>query len=410
MARCSCGNATCSCVITAGDGVTVIGNGSPTRPYEIAIDSANQNIKDVLQVTDTPTLDLVMVGSGTTSDKVTIYGQTLTKMSDLRDVSDPEGPQTGDVPIWQASGHWEFRQLPSGPPTTVQVSDGLTGDGSSGTPVKVRFPPLPLAFPPYPPLSQVVGVHADLTLQNYGWPILKDEVGNLRTPPFVITGDDTTKWNNATPMSSYPSGVSVLTISTTAAAPGGWPSGSATILTVKRFDNIGANGSGYQIWFQSTNSDSLVKTLIRTAFPTTNNWSAWSQIGGLYNGSAAASVTTDLTTTAVVDVVGATLTVPVQGTDSVYLVTGTFDVAAYAATGSGYLLGRLNVAGVLDNKQLIWLPSATAGGPRMLMSQTWRVTGQAAGNVVFKLQASTNVASVLRLQSLHTAITVEQVA
>lgn len=37
MARCACGNATCSCIIQAGTGITISGNGSPTRPYRIAL-------------------------------------------------------------------------------------------------------------------------------------------------------------------------------------------------------------------------------------------------------------------------------------------------------------------------------------------------------------------------------------
>jgi hypothetical protein len=254
MARCSCGNATCSCVIQAGSGVTVVGNGSPSRPYEIAVDS-NDKITDILKVSDTDTLDLVMVGSGTPSDKVTIYGQTLTKMTDLRDVIDPEGPQTGDVPIWQASGHWEFRPLPSGPPTTVQTSTGITGDGSAGAPVAARTSGTWGAGNPsgqgWPGLDKW---GSDDT---YGNPIYVSADGKLRSRPLVIPSSAAIAM--ATAGGSYPIGVSVMSLGATQAAAGGWPGGvSATVVTYRRAVDVDTAAICHQYYYPTSGNPQVL--------------------------------------------------------------------------------------------------------------------------------------------------------
>ncbi|MER7742303.1 hypothetical protein ABTX34_28980 [Streptomyces sp. NPDC096538] len=64
MAKC-CGANGCKCAVTAGPGVTVDGNGSPTSPYII---SAGAAVPTEVAVTDTPTVDLTLTGTGAAGD------------------------------------------------------------------------------------------------------------------------------------------------------------------------------------------------------------------------------------------------------------------------------------------------------------------------------------------------------
>lgn len=60
-----CGANGCTCAVTAGPGVTVDGNGSPTNPYIVSADAADPT---ALGVTDTNSVDLSLSGTGTTGD------------------------------------------------------------------------------------------------------------------------------------------------------------------------------------------------------------------------------------------------------------------------------------------------------------------------------------------------------
>jgi hypothetical protein len=64
MASC-CGAKSCACTVTAGPGITVDGNGSPTNPYIVSAGAAGQT---ALQATDTPTVDTTVSGTGTAAD------------------------------------------------------------------------------------------------------------------------------------------------------------------------------------------------------------------------------------------------------------------------------------------------------------------------------------------------------
>ncbi|MDQ1018966.1 hypothetical protein [Streptomyces afghaniensis] len=65
MAKC-CGATGCKCAVTAGPGIKIDGNGSPTSPYVVSSDTAPT--PTALEVTDTPTVDLTLTGTGAAGD------------------------------------------------------------------------------------------------------------------------------------------------------------------------------------------------------------------------------------------------------------------------------------------------------------------------------------------------------
>ena len=73
MAKC-CGVNGCKCAVTAGPGITVDGNGSPTNPYIVSADAAEPT---VLQAADTPTVNASVTGTGTTADPFTVSADVV---------------------------------------------------------------------------------------------------------------------------------------------------------------------------------------------------------------------------------------------------------------------------------------------------------------------------------------------
>lgn len=66
--RCGCGSAQCSCAVIAGTGITVSGVGSASNPYVITASGA------ALTITDTPSLNLTLSGSGTPASPWVLSG------------------------------------------------------------------------------------------------------------------------------------------------------------------------------------------------------------------------------------------------------------------------------------------------------------------------------------------------
>ncbi|MEC3995155.1 hypothetical protein VSR01_17095 [Actinacidiphila sp. DG2A-62] len=73
MASC-CGAPRCNCSVTAGPGVTVDGNGSPTTPYVISADAGTPT---PVQAADTTTVDTTVAGTGTAADPYVISSDVI---------------------------------------------------------------------------------------------------------------------------------------------------------------------------------------------------------------------------------------------------------------------------------------------------------------------------------------------
>jgi len=197
MARCRCTETVCSCVLAAGDGISIAGTGTQSSPWIITalpratdtvdvqdtlsldltrtgrgipgdpyVISGDVNLGPLVSVVDTPTVDLTLGGSGTLGDPFTltadaIVGPTI-NFVDGEDAAwtssgtgtalDPltitvdvpclhcDAPgNVGDVLALQADGTY----LPSPPVTApvgaIFVAQGLIGDGSAGNPLRLNL-------------------------------------------------------------------------------------------------------------------------------------------------------------------------------------------------------------------------------------------------------------------------------
>lgn len=131
MARCGCSGSSCSCLIVAGSGVEVSGSGIESNPY--VIDVVGSDIAGTINVQDTATIDLTRTGSGSSADPYVISGVATVKMTDLTDTTG--APATGDVPVFDGV-NWTFAPPPTTPPGAVSATNGITGDGSAGSPLR----------------------------------------------------------------------------------------------------------------------------------------------------------------------------------------------------------------------------------------------------------------------------------
>lgn len=134
MARCGCSGSTCSCLITAGAGVAVSGTGTEANPY--VIDVVGSDISGTVRVQDTATVDMSLTGSGSTADPYVLSAAATLALTQLTDITSGDTPASGDVPVWNGST-WDFAPPPTTPPGAVNVGEGLTGDGSAPSPLRV---------------------------------------------------------------------------------------------------------------------------------------------------------------------------------------------------------------------------------------------------------------------------------
>lgn len=107
-----------------------------------------------------------------------------------------------------------------------------------------------------------------------------------------------------------------------------------------------------------------------------------------YFEEAYCSTGTVIANTTDTDVTGMSITVPVAATTDVFEVIVVLDVSQTTAAASGILLGNLNVDGVLNPDGITF--RGAGSNDRGTVVQTWKITGLAAGNRVFKVQARLN--------------------
>ena len=166
----SCGDQGCNCLVRAGAGLVVTGAGTAASPYVVGL--AEEGL-GTFGVTDTPTVNLSLLGSGTPTDPYSLSATSTMALTQLSDVNDPQGgPNVGDVPVWVTTGsapHWEFQPPPANPPGAVNVGAGMQGDGTVGAPLRPRL----------------IGTSAGGTTS--GLEVYVDSVGNLRSVAPVAT-------------------------------------------------------------------------------------------------------------------------------------------------------------------------------------------------------------------------------
>ena len=361
MPRCGCQDS-CSCLITAGDGIIVEGIGTLENPYEITSESGDLSGRVVF--TDDGNIDFTSTGVGTIIDPLTVFGDALLAMKDLTDVPDTTAAE-GNVLVWRTD-HWAYEAPTSG-----------------GTPPSGTWGTAPLDAATYGSDSLV------------GRETYVDSAGKLRARPEIIPAPLVTALPTA-----YPVGMSVMYVG--AADGANWPTaGSGVATTFKTSNNVA-------LQYIALSSATATKAWMREGIAT--GWGPWVQVAGLYNGSQICTAAVTLATTAVFDITGMTLTVPVAGPDSVFMVSVNYDVNNTAATAATFV-GILNVAGTALNQQAVWIPTTgVLTGGRQVMTQNYRVTGLAAGNVVFKGQASNTVAGAFRVNASHSNLTIAQIA
>jgi hypothetical protein len=134
LARCDCNGSRCSCVITAGDGITIDGSGDSANPY--VIEAARQSIGGQLVVQDTESLDLTLIGEGTDQEPYVLSGvvvpQPIEQITGLIDAGDNivlSGTGTPDDPyVINATGTGITGLVTAGENIT------LTGTGTTDDP------------------------------------------------------------------------------------------------------------------------------------------------------------------------------------------------------------------------------------------------------------------------------------
>lgn len=121
--------------------------------------------------------------------------------------------------------------------------------------------------------------------------------------------------------------------------------------------------------------------------------------------SSVKSATAQITVgTTVADSTGCTLTVPLLTGDTVDI-SGVFDFSCEVAANV-VCVGYLSIGGALQGEQAVFQVATAVA--RATVTQTWKYTAVADGNVIFKLRANkTAAAGTYRLNGTHTRIAVE---
>lgn len=128
MARCGCSGTTCTCVIEGSGSVLVTGGGSEANPFTV--------VGPTLQITDTPTVNLTLLGNGTAASPWNLSAVAEVSLDELTDVS-TAGATTGQVLARQSDGSWAPQAPTSAAPAAINTDNSILGDGSAGSPLGV---------------------------------------------------------------------------------------------------------------------------------------------------------------------------------------------------------------------------------------------------------------------------------
>jgi microcystin-dependent protein len=179
MARgCGCAGSSCGCVIIAGAGITVEGNGTAASPFKVSNAGVTQ-IRTSLagSPSSADRIQITVRGAGTPADPAVISATHTLRMVDLADVKPSKALAAGYVPVWTVdsptTGHWDVGAPPTAAPGAVTTGLGLVGDGSGTAPLQ----------------AATAGAWGDGTLAGFGTqstqgaPVYADSNGQLRTTP-----------------------------------------------------------------------------------------------------------------------------------------------------------------------------------------------------------------------------------
>jgi hypothetical protein len=127
-----CGGASCACVLTEGDHLTIIGSGTSQDPFELTADVD-------LAVVDNTVFNLTLTGAGTVASpwSLSVAFAATAKLDDLPDVNAPSPTNTQVLGWDSATSKWTARAPTTAASGSVTHDTSLTGDGSGGSPLAV---------------------------------------------------------------------------------------------------------------------------------------------------------------------------------------------------------------------------------------------------------------------------------
>lgn len=134
MPRCGCSGTGCSCLVQGGTGIEVDGAGTETNPYVINA-TGGAGSGGSLTVSDTATIDLVLLGEGTAEEPYLLSGNATVSLDELLNVADQD-PTNGQVLAWNGTV-WQPIPATTAPVGAIAVGTGLLGDGSAGDPLRI---------------------------------------------------------------------------------------------------------------------------------------------------------------------------------------------------------------------------------------------------------------------------------